>query len=503
MNISIKDKKIYINHIVSAGIFLAYLIFNGMLLVQHELWRDEANVWLMARELSPIQLFKEIKYQGHPCLWYLIVMPFAKVGLPFQTIGVLSLLVMAVTAALFLWKAPLHRPVKAVCLISPVFTYFYAVIARNYCLIALILMLLAWCYPKRNEKCVRYGVLLGLLVQADTIAIVTAGMISFMWLWENALLGIKTRSFIPIRNLLKGIWIPLASLLLWIAQFYQVSDSPVYETRIMGAGELLSEIRNFSYGILIRLTGREQIFCFLFFVLFFVLAFIVSFRIKSLWAMLVMVSAFLFQAAFSAVVYQLHIWHYISLCFVFLWMLWILYQQKEEKQMDDRITKAALGAFQILLLFLSVCMFRNWNSENEPSNLDNALNGVYSDGVHAAEYIKENISDEELIVSANVPMASTVLAYLKDYEFYYAGSGERTSYADWSEKQSRTISLEELRIWANENFSDKDCFYLLQTGESGLWDADELDECEMLYQSQQETARGEEYIIYRISIEHD
>ncbi|MDE7285490.1 MAG: hypothetical protein K2N55_01425, partial [Lachnospiraceae bacterium] len=83
--------------VIMAAVFLGYLIFNGVLLARHELWRDEANVWLMAKELSPLQLFSEIKYQGHPCLWYLLIMPFAKAGLPFQTISFISYLIMAVT----------------------------------------------------------------------------------------------------------------------------------------------------------------------------------------------------------------------------------------------------------------------------------------------------------------------------------------------------------------------------------------------------------------------
>ena len=47
-----KKKKEIILTVLLAG----YLIFNGILLAGHELWRDEANVWLLARELSPLQL---------------------------------------------------------------------------------------------------------------------------------------------------------------------------------------------------------------------------------------------------------------------------------------------------------------------------------------------------------------------------------------------------------------------------------------------------------------
>ena len=75
-----KVKRRNIDYVFLICLFLGYLVFNGMLLAGHELWRDEANVWLIARELSPLQLFKEIRYQGHPCLWYLLVMPLAKLG---------------------------------------------------------------------------------------------------------------------------------------------------------------------------------------------------------------------------------------------------------------------------------------------------------------------------------------------------------------------------------------------------------------------------------------
>ena len=109
-----KQKKI--EYIFMAVVFSGYLAFNGILLLGHEQWRDEANVWLMARELSPLSLFGEIKYQGHPCLWYLLMMPFAKAGLPFETISFVSYTIMAVTAGLFLWKAPFYGPIKAAVL---------------------------------------------------------------------------------------------------------------------------------------------------------------------------------------------------------------------------------------------------------------------------------------------------------------------------------------------------------------------------------------------------
>lgn len=488
------------NRIILLSLFIGYLLFNIILLIFHEPWRDEANVWLMARELSPVTLFREIKYQGHPCLWYLLVMPFAKAGLPFRTIEVLSFLIMGAGAWLFLWKAPLHSITKAFCLFSPIFTYFYPVVARNYCLIALLLIILAWQFPKRNTHPVRYGLLLGLLVQADTIAIAQAGLISAMWLLESLYRCRKDRSLQLLKRVFSGIWIPAVSLMLWILQFLYVSDSPQFQMRDLGMREFLLEVKNFAYAIFIRMTGREQSFGLLFFVLCLAAFLVISVRVKNGWAMIVMTGSFLFQAAFSATVYQLHMWHYISLGFVFIWAVWVLCKQAEEKGLSDLISKMGLGALELLLIVLAVCMFANWNSSNESSSLDMALHGLYSDGENAADYIKENIASDELIVSADIPMASTVLAHLKDYEFYYAGNGQKETYADWSEEQSSSIDYRALLEWCRETFPEKTEFYLLWSEETCVYDADELEDCEVLYQTDEQTVRGEEYRIYRIKL---
>lgn len=495
------DKKQKTGRVILWTVFLGYLIFNGILLARHELWRDEANVWLMARELSPLQLFREIRYQGHPCLWYLLVMPFAKAGLPFYTIGWISYLVMAVSAGLFLFKAPFHGIVKAAVVYSPIFTYYYAEIARNYCLIALFLILLALYYPRRNEKCMLYGLLLGLLVQSDMIALMAAGMISLMWLCENLWKCLKQKAMAPLRKIASGIWIPLFSLFLLIAQFYHVSDSPEFGISSYGFRELAVEIRNYSYWILIRLTGGKESFCRIFFLLFLGLLLVISVKLKNLWAAGVMIAAYLFEAAFSVVIYQLHIWHFIALCFVMLWMMWVLYLQKEEKEPEGKLAGAALTGLQALLLVLSVCMFMRWNHPEETSSLDNALFGRYSDGVYTAEYIKENIAPDALMVSVNVPYASTVAAYLPEYVFYFAGNGRIESYADWSDDQSRKISYGQLLLWVKVNFPDQSEFYLLGTRDSCLTEADGLMECEVLYQTGEESARGEEYTVYRVMLE--
>lgn len=494
-------------NIVLTILLAGYLVFNGILLAGHELWRDEANVWLIARELSPIQLFREIRYQGHPCLWYLIVMPFAKLGFPFKTISVLSFLIMASGAGIFTFKAPFHPLTKLVCLFSPIFSYYYPVVARNYCLIALLLILLAYYYTVRNNKPVLYGLLLGLLVQADTIALATSGLISLMWLYEGISRSIRNRQVAPLFNKAKGLWIPLVSLLLWMAEFRNVSDSPEYQFRQLTVSDFLQEIRNFSYHILSRMTGQGQAFDTFLIVLFLAVGILISIKLKNLWPMIVMVGTFLFQAVFSILVYQLHIWHYIAIAFTFIWFLWLGGSREEGERTVPKRTRCFNFSCRILseivLILLSVTMFLRWNSPGESSSLSNALFGVYSDGVNVAAYIRENVNQEELILSTDVTESSTVQAYLgKDYTFYYAGNGKKATYADYAEEQKQVISYDELIVWAKANFPEKEDIYILESPSNCIKNIpDEAkSEFQVCYRTEGETARGENYTLYRVAI---
>ena len=495
-------------NIILMILLAGYLIFNGIMLAGHELWRDEANVWLIARELSPIQLFEEIRYQGHPCLWYLLVMPFAKLGFPFKTISVVSFLIMAVGAGIFTLRAPFHPVTKLICLFSPIFSYYYPVVARNYCLIALLLILLAYYYPKRNEKPWIYGLMLGLLVQADTIALPIAGLISLMWLYEGVSKSIVERQASPLFNKVKGLWLPLASLLLWIAEFKNVSDSPEFQFRQLTILEFLREIKNFSYSILTRMTGQGQAFDTILIVLFFAAGILLSIRLKNLWPMIVMVGTFLFQAVFSILVYQLHIWHYVAIGFTLVWFFWL----GNLKEADGGIAfgRNRFPYFfcrvlsEVVLILLSVTMFLRWNAPEESSSLKNAISGVYSDGVNMAAYIRKNVEKDELILSTDVSESSTVQAYLgKEYTFYYAGSGKKATYADYAFEQKETITYDRLLAWIRDEFPEKDSFYILESPGNCIKEIPDGTKAafQVCYQTEGETARGEEYTLYRVGME--
>lgn len=47
---------------------------------KHEPWADEAQSWLIARDLPYSRMiFSELRYVGHPALWYTILWPLGHV----------------------------------------------------------------------------------------------------------------------------------------------------------------------------------------------------------------------------------------------------------------------------------------------------------------------------------------------------------------------------------------------------------------------------------------
>ena len=63
--------------IVNILLTILYALFTLMIVLHHEIWADEAQVWLLCKNLSVFELFKHLVQEGHPSLFYLLMMPFA------------------------------------------------------------------------------------------------------------------------------------------------------------------------------------------------------------------------------------------------------------------------------------------------------------------------------------------------------------------------------------------------------------------------------------------
>lgn len=157
----------------------------GMALV-HEPFFDEAEAWQIARSVSLRTLFLETThYEGHPPLWHLILMPFAKAGAPYElSLTLVSLLFMGTAVFLILRYAPFPRLVRLLLPFTYFFFYQYGVISRVYCVMTLAFVLVAMAYRGRNERPGRYVAVLIFLCMTMAYGLILAGGLAIVWLWE-------------------------------------------------------------------------------------------------------------------------------------------------------------------------------------------------------------------------------------------------------------------------------------------------------------------------------
>lgn len=132
-------------------LFGAWCVVTIVAVLHHEQWRDEADTWLVARDLSLVEIWRLAPYVGTPILWHLLEVPFAKLGFSYGWQEVLHWPIAACFAAVVAFRSPFSVVTRALLLCSYYFLYEYTVVARCYALTNLFIVLACMLYARRRE----------------------------------------------------------------------------------------------------------------------------------------------------------------------------------------------------------------------------------------------------------------------------------------------------------------------------------------------------------------
>ncbi|HEY1739665.1 MAG TPA: hypothetical protein VGI86_13190 [Acidimicrobiia bacterium] len=173
----------------------ALIVFGAVLaiaLASHELWRDELQSWMIARaSRTPTALLRNLRYEGHPVLWYALLWPFARVFHSVTTLQVLEWFIATGTAALVLFKAPFTLARRVALIFSYFFLYEYGALTRSYGLGVLLTVATMVVITQPKPHWLVRALLLGLLANTSAfgacIAIAIAiGIAVRDRPWQNA-----------------------------------------------------------------------------------------------------------------------------------------------------------------------------------------------------------------------------------------------------------------------------------------------------------------------------
>ena len=239
---------------VNILIFMIYAIITFIVaMIFHEKWRDEAQAWLIARDLNFLDILKQMSYEGHPPLWHLILAPFAKLGFPYITESIICWVIMCITAGLILAKAPFKKGTQILILLTAPIIYLCPVIARSYCLIPLALALIAILYKDRKQKPIKYTLAILLLAYTHILMLGMVGILYLFFFIEEIFYTKKNKK--DIKNVIICFVIALVGLLALALMLFGSTEkntelrlASIFAINITKIQLLMSKIQSFIFG---------------------------------------------------------------------------------------------------------------------------------------------------------------------------------------------------------------------------------------------------------------
>lgn len=191
-----------------ATVTVLFLVVGAVTASRHEMWRDEIQAWLLARDSTgPIDLFRHLKYEGHPGLWHLGLMPLTRLTWNPAIMQVFHLLIAGAAVYVFCSRSPFTRLHKALFAFGYFTVYEYSILCRNYGVGMLLLFLFAAAYRDRVTRPVRPAIVLFLLAHTSVHALIVTGALFGALCLDHAAGSLVDRERAPLRR--GRVWVSL------------------------------------------------------------------------------------------------------------------------------------------------------------------------------------------------------------------------------------------------------------------------------------------------------
>ena len=445
-------KKLKKEQIINIIIIIVYGVITFFIMLNHEPWRDEAQAWLIARDISLFDIFNYMKYEGHPCLWHLLLMLFAKLNFPYLTINIISWMIMLLSAILVIYKSPFNKMTKICVLLSSPFLYYYIAISRVYTLIAFLVILLAIVYEKKEEKPCLYGFLLLLLANTHVIMLGLVGVLILDFYVKNIIKYLKNNELKKHKKLLTGFVISVLGIILLILQLMK-SISTNGEVQIYKSNYIVLIIQYINQYINLFLGYGEGNISNVLFILILMILFIVLIycQIKNFKkhsnSIIIFYTSIIFQFAVYVIVYQYNNEAFLTAYFIALFCIWIVAYKKDSKNIFELLS--------LLIMILSIMTIMN---STYMIMLDKKCN--YSSSKEMAKYINENIEKGTVFIAPIDYSVSAIIPYCKDYLFYCPQKQEYFTYVKWDLKRKKELNYDQFEEIIEDLKNDKNVYII-------------------------------------------
>ena len=382
---------------------------------KHEFWTDEAQAWLIAKDLSIPEIFSAMKYEGHSCLWHLILHPFAKLGFPIITLGIISILFVSIYVFIILFKTKLNIVTKILIVFSPGIFYKLGIISRCYSLIPFLLGLFYLIYNKRHERPYLYTLILCLLAHTHIIMCGFVGTAAIIFLIECFKQKNKDKFK---KNIIIILLFTIFLILLLLQIIPSLYNCSIVSNKVINDISYLDQIYSYInfYNFKNPLISRVIVIIYL--IISIVFTFIND-RKKGI-----------IYTVFLIIFLVIHLFWIIILleriAIVFLVFFTLNYDNKNK----------------FVILLITIISIINIYSMNYW--IYNDIKYSASDSYNASKKI-DYIPNDSIILIINSSRHPSLMAYLEnDIDYYNLNTKRHERYITWNKVGGRTVSIEEI-----------------------------------------------------------
>jgi hypothetical protein len=424
----------------------AFLVLSLPRLLLHELWRDEAWLWLVVTESRFVtDLFAPLSRSGQGYLFPLVCFLARLASTSPRAMQLMHLALAGAACFAFARWAPLSRRERALFVFGYFPFYEYAVISRHYAAGALLVWL-ACAAARSRRPAAALGASLGLLCQTTIYGFVLAIALAAGWLLDRRL---RRRELTPLprSDAAAGLGLALAGAVAGLIQLVPQSGTSFAPGWRFGwdpahAGKVLSmpwrafvplpvpRLHFWNTNVLDAWPGLETVAGLM------TLALAAALLWRSKTALTTFVVGALGLLAFGYVKLVGELRHQGHWWLLFAAALWL--SGAHGFQRGDRRSWRPAALVSLLILHCGAAAFASWMDLRHP----------FSNGAATAELIREQRLDRHPLLGYREPPAASVALALGQ-PLYSPSRRLFTTHPDWGPDQ-RELSEQELRCAARD-----------------------------------------------------
>ncbi len=166
-------------------IIIIFSIFGLIGILNHSMWRDELNPWLIVRDSQSFgDLIANIHYEGHPVLWYFSLGILRKIVDNPIIMQIFHLAIAVASVTIFCLYSPFNPQQKFLFSFGFFPFYEYLLISRNYAFSMLFVFVFCTVFSSRKITYVYLAILLGLVANSSAYGLLVSFSLSLTLLAE-------------------------------------------------------------------------------------------------------------------------------------------------------------------------------------------------------------------------------------------------------------------------------------------------------------------------------